>query len=219
VKTEKETDMKTSIWIVTTTIPERGEPPCFPSPFATETEAEAYADEMMRAEWASHGPDDDETGESLPYPGDWREAQDLILDFYNDGSWGQWQVTQHTIETPDVSHPAAAFINRMAQFTTPEDEFNDPENQDNVAVYSDVEEYISDMSDDRLCGEYEAFMCMVREARTIRDATPAPDPRITEAKAVIGQLVLQVEQMRGMFDDSDGTIQAALDDAEAWGND
>jgi hypothetical protein len=30
--------------------------------------------------------------------------------------------------------------------------------------------------------------------------------------------VLQVEQMRGMFDDSDGTIQAALDDAEAWNN-
>lgn len=49
--------------------------------------------------------------------------------------------------------------------------------------------------------------------------TPAPGPKIAEAKAVIDQLVTQIEQMQGMFDDEDGTIQAALDDAEAWAND
>lgn len=64
---------------------------------------------------------------------------------------------------------AAAFINRMAQFTTPEDEFADPE-FDHSEMYADVDDYISDMSDDRLCGEYSTFMDMVREARTIRDA-------------------------------------------------
>ena len=39
------------IWIVSTCIPEPGEKPCIPSPFATEAEAEAYADARMREEW------------------------------------------------------------------------------------------------------------------------------------------------------------------------
>jgi hypothetical protein len=125
--------------------------------------------------------------------------------------------TEKETDMTDKITAALAFINRMAQFTTPEDEFADPE-RGIAAVHETVEDYVADLDDERLCSEYQTFMEMVREARTIRDAAPSPDPRIAEAQAVIGQLVLQVEQMRGMFDDSDGTIQAALDDAEAWNN-
>ncbi|WP_420408673.1 hypothetical protein [Hoeflea sp.] len=165
--------MKTSIWIVTTTIPERGEGPCMPSPFGTEAEAEAYADEMMRAEWKSHGVDDD--GDPAEYPGDWREAQRSILQTFNDGSWGEWQITKHTIEIPDAPHPAAAFIERMAQYTTPEDEFADPA-LGHADRYADADELVSDMDDEQLCAAFSQFMDMVREARKVRDAMAAPEP-------------------------------------------
>jgi hypothetical protein len=88
------------IWIVTTCIPEPGEGPCIPSPFATEAEAEAYADKMMRDEWASHGPENERTGKRKRYPGDWREAQDIIAEHFSDGSWGTWQVTCHDVPDP-----------------------------------------------------------------------------------------------------------------------
>jgi len=135
---------------------------------------------MMRAEWENFGPEWDEHGEDpgarISYPGDWRQAQEMILETFTDGSWGTWELTQHTIETPETPSAAAlAFINRMAQFTTPEDEFSDPEFS-HKGEYEDVVEYVSDMPDDRLCDEYGLFMSMVREARTIRDAQPAPVP-------------------------------------------
>jgi len=59
-----------------------------------------------------------------------------------------------------------AFAKMMAGFTTPEDEFNDPE-FDHKDSYDDVDEMVSDMSDERLCGEYATFMEMIREARSI----------------------------------------------------
>lgn len=90
--------MKITVWVVATCIPERGEKPCMPNVFGTEAEAEAYADQMLRAEWETNGVDDFETGESLPYPGDWREANDLIAAEYDDGSWGEWEITSHEIE-------------------------------------------------------------------------------------------------------------------------
>lgn len=68
---------------------------------------------------------------------------------------------------------ALAFINRMAQFTTPEDEFAEPE-RGIAKVHATVEDYVADLDDERLCSEFQTFMDMVREARTIRDAQPAP---------------------------------------------
>lgn len=47
-------------------------------------------------------------------------------------------------------------------------------------------------------------------------ATPPYDhPAIAAARGAIDSLMTQIEQMRGMFDDDDGAIQAALDDGEA----
>lgn len=90
--------MKITVWVVSTCIPERGEKPCMPSVFGTEAEAEAYADRALRDEWATNGPDDFETGERLPYPGDWRKANDLIAAEHGDGSWGEYEITSHHVE-------------------------------------------------------------------------------------------------------------------------
>lgn len=42
---------------------------------------------------------------------------------------------------------------------------------------------------------------------------------IEDASTIIGNLLQQIEQMRGMFDDSDGTIAAAVSEAEQFQND
>jgi hypothetical protein len=34
----------------------------------------------------------------VPYPGDWREAQDRLIKFHGDGSWGTWEITAHDVE-------------------------------------------------------------------------------------------------------------------------
>lgn len=62
------------------------------------------------------------------------------------------------LSSPDM----LAFIDRMARFTTPEDEFaEDPQG------YEDADEMVADMDDERLCGEYATFMEMIREARKV----------------------------------------------------
>lgn len=83
------------IWIVSTCIPEPGEKPCIPSPFATEAEAEAYADARMREEWEVSEPHDDADEPEL-YPGDWRAAQRRLVE-WNGPEWGTWEITVHDL--------------------------------------------------------------------------------------------------------------------------
>lgn len=70
-------------------------------------------------------------------------------------------------DIPNADEPASfadllAFARRVARFTTPEDEF--AENQEGYATADDM---AADFDGDRLFGEYQAFMAMVREARTL----------------------------------------------------
>jgi len=71
------------------------------------------------------------------------------------------------------SEEALALVERLATMTTPEEEFqalldeNDGIAEVDGLTYDDVEEMVSDMSDDRLCDEYSAFMTFVREAKRI----------------------------------------------------
>lgn len=96
--------MEIQIWIVNTCIPEEGEKPCIPSPFGTEAEAEAYADEMMRGEWESSGVEDDD-GEPVEYPGDWRAAQERLVE-WNGPGWGTWEITAHRVTIAQgADHP------------------------------------------------------------------------------------------------------------------
>ncbi len=71
--------------------------------------------------------------------------------------------TPATCSAPDA---LLKFVGQMASMSTPEDEFDDPENC-HSENFDDVEEYISELDDERLCGEYHTFMTMVREARVL----------------------------------------------------
>ena len=53
------------------------------------------------------------------------------------------------------------FVDRMARFTTPEDEVDLSENE-----YA-VEDFVAGLDDERLCSEYATFMEMVRAARKL----------------------------------------------------
>lgn len=48
------------------------------------------------------------------------------------------------------------------------------------------------------------------------DISAAVATIISSARAQIGELLEEISQMRGMFDDADGRTQQAIDDAEAW---
>jgi len=75
--------------------------------------------------------------------------------------------------------------------------------------------------DDRVPGAFIGYRAIVDEdGVTICDPSPMGEDNarlIAAAPALLASLqacVLQMEQMRGMFDDSDGAIQAAIDDAK-----
>lgn len=52
------------------------------------------------------------------------------------------------------------FVRQMAGMSLPEEEYQD-------AGCTDVDEYVADLDDERLCGEYHTFMDMVRAARAL----------------------------------------------------
>lgn len=62
-----------------------------------------------------------------------------------------------------------AFVEQMARLTTLDDEFDaaDEEGVKLRAQYDDVSDYQSDLGDERLCGEFEAFQDMIRAAREL----------------------------------------------------
>lgn len=95
------------IWIVTRAN-EHGEGPTLPSPYATESAAEAHMEAAMAEEWQNYGPEHDETGERLPYPGDWRTAQEAIKEGVNDGSWTPYEITDHDLDLEYQSGPPVA---------------------------------------------------------------------------------------------------------------
>lgn len=95
--------MKIKVWVLSTCIPDENSP-VFPSVFADFSAAEAYAEERLKEEWASRAPCDDE-GEPLPYPGDWKKANDHLS--AESPEWGQWEMTTHEIE---VALPHIAII-------------------------------------------------------------------------------------------------------------
>ncbi len=50
------------------------------------------------------------------------------------------------------------------------------------------------------------------------DTSPAVEELLKSAKAQLGNLLHQVYQMQGIFNDDDGSIQRAVEAAEAWPN-
>lgn len=68
---------------------------------------------------------------------------------------------------PCEPNPFRAFVERVARFTTLEDEFNEdtPEGAALRSQYEDVEDYRSDLDDERLCSEFTTFEETIRDAR------------------------------------------------------
>ncbi|RWC91666.1 MAG: hypothetical protein EOS72_03150 [Mesorhizobium sp.] len=66
------------------------------------------------------------------------------------------------------------FVRRMAQFTTPEDEFEERKDEDGRVYddgisYESADELLADFSDERLGDEFATFCEMIQEARRLRD--------------------------------------------------
>lgn len=151
--------IKTSIWILCAAIPERGEPPGFPNVFTSEDEAESFAEGRLQEEWEGYAPTDDD-GELLPYPGDWRKANDALVEINGDGSWGQWEMTSHEINIEVEPHPA---IVAMQNMTTPAEEY--AASPGLRFEHESVEDYISELGDDRLCGDAAALWDLIAMAK------------------------------------------------------
>lgn len=76
-------------------------------------------------------------------------------------------------EYAELINKALDFVRTMASMTTPEDEFAEHGGDDDGRRYDSVDDYVSDLDSDRLYGEYDAFMSMVRDARTILNGEPS----------------------------------------------
>jgi tRNA G18 (ribose-2'-O)-methylase SpoU len=63
---------------------------------------------MLRDEWNAAAITDEADG-AVPYPGDWHEAQDRLIKFHGDGSWGTWEITAHDVESPDKPSAVPVF--------------------------------------------------------------------------------------------------------------
>lgn len=87
-----------TVWVLNSCIP--GQPsPLVPTVYGSESAAIAGLESIMQAEWDTNGPEDDETGQRLPYPGNADAAQRLIAEHRGE-SWGRWELTTHHIEAP-----------------------------------------------------------------------------------------------------------------------
>jgi hypothetical protein len=90
------------IWVLSTCIPDETDP-MVPDVFGSEAEAIAHFDLMMRGEWETIQPED-EDGEPVDYPETPQEAHD-IMDDYRQGfetdnlseKWGRWALTTHEV--------------------------------------------------------------------------------------------------------------------------
>lgn len=100
------------VYIVSTCIP-GDRMPCVPGVFDSEQAAEDYLEEVMKSEWESNGPQDEETEERLPYPGNWRDAQDEIIRNDSDHEWGGYEI--HISYLPGDTPPVRAAIGEIAK--------------------------------------------------------------------------------------------------------
>lgn len=106
------------IWIVTRAN-EYGKKPTLPVPYPTEEAANAHVEEAMREEWELYGAEDDDTGERLPYLGDWRAAQDRILKGFTDGSWTPFEITAHDVDFGPVVEAAGDMLATLINLLKP----------------------------------------------------------------------------------------------------
>lgn len=87
----------------------------------------------------------------------WAGIMPILLAAVENGTdKGRDAATAELRRLATVTDKLIAFTAKIARFTTPEDEAN-----------GSVDDFLADMSDERLCSEYGVFMEIVREARSI----------------------------------------------------
>lgn len=140
----------------------------------------------------------------------WDGMQNVPLRFTEDG-----------IHLPQHHADAIAFAEQIARLETWRDcntrICNDEGVSDPMAIKARIQEEQFDL--DFLVGQHQALNGLIEQAREIvrgEAIEPGPDAT-TVLKTSLGALdacLTQIGQMRGMFDDSDGAIQDAVDAAE-----
>lgn len=156
---------KITVHVVNTCIPDQSEP-TIPSVFATLSGAEAFADKMLRAEWETNGPEDDD-GNRLPYPGSWDEANRQIAAEHADSEtkWGEWEITSHEVETAAPLDPLSVRL---------------------LAALEAVLPYAQSHQDDIVSGVYDGTYEEEEnrdDMQTMDRVIPAAEKLIAEAKA------------------------------------
>lgn len=177
------------VFVATSCIPDYPYP-CLPYVFATVEAADAHMDEMMRSEWEANGPEN-ENGDRLPYPGDWREAQEAIAECDTEGAWGRWDVTAHDVLAPvptltpaDLDQIAALLAAEVGNLTDNTDgpEVYDGEHDDTLARIADLN-------------------AIAAKVDTLRTAPgPAPADAITHLRAVLPYAESRAEDLEANAD-------------------
>jgi hypothetical protein len=87
---------KTIVWVLSTCVPGNTDP-CWPQIFGSETAVRSAYRKAMESEWAINGPEDEITGERLPFPDDADDAHERIAEVQGT-DWGRWELTRHEID-------------------------------------------------------------------------------------------------------------------------
>lgn len=89
--------MKTKIWVLSTCLPEEFAP-CLPHVFGSISDAEAGATRLLMEDWEHCAPCGDD-GEKVPWPGDWTEAANAMVEA-GQGTYSPWELSAHDVEVP-----------------------------------------------------------------------------------------------------------------------
>ena len=102
-----------TVWVLSSCVPDSSDP-VFPSVYGSEAAARAEYDQIMRSEWGAQQPEDEETGEPLPYPDDPDEAHRVLVE-KNPSEWGRWELTSHQVDVDGVGYQLLRDLIQLAE--------------------------------------------------------------------------------------------------------
>lgn len=96
-----------------------------------------------------------------------RYAYDYGVCSYANG-WAQLDTRQDAWlqRKADLADRCLPLLQALARMTTPADEFSPGQDYDGI-TYDDVDEYISDLGDERLCSDASALWSVIDDARAL----------------------------------------------------
>src|SRR5690606_1171156 len=125
-------------------------------------------------------------------------------------------LSEESVHLPQYWAGAIGFVEQFALLETWRDTVTRYCQEDGITDPQEIEDRIhgDQTTLDYLIGRHEKLEEMILAARKITDgqSDPVPDTRqlLQDCIGALDACMTQIQQMRGMFDDADGTIQAAL---------